>query len=169
MPMRLPDLLRPLPDAAIHCLLSRAQLKDGWVEFTSRTIGGLHKGRAPPKHRKFIHVRLGTEEEHAERVRERVWNRENPRQLGAWHKTQAGVFAHRGGEVPEYLNESIAKANAYKPAPLPPKPPPKERARVFVEGIKHFWRGLPISVDPRKPQHPGSDAHLRPAKRVQRR
>jgi large subunit ribosomal protein L27 len=59
---------------------------DGYVEFTRRSL---------PKPRTWIHVRPGTAEEHAERVRLRVEARNNPSRMGVWHKTQAGVFADR--------------------------------------------------------------------------
>lgn len=72
---------------------------DGWVEFQRKRL---------PKKRTWIHVRLGTKEEHRERVVERVTARNlkngdgggDPSRMGPWHKTQLGLFAERGAPRP---------------------------------------------------------------------
>ena len=65
-------------------------LKDGFVEFTRRKLK-----RPSARYRTWIHVRAHSKEEHQERVRQRVWARENPQRMGVWHQTQAGLFADR--------------------------------------------------------------------------
>ena len=63
--------------------------KEGWVEFQTRRL----PNQAP---RKYVHVREGTKEDHMARVAQRVADRNNPKRLGVWHKTQMGLFAERG-------------------------------------------------------------------------
>ena len=66
----------------------------GFVEFQYSRLRP--SGHPAKKEWTYIHVRAHSREEHMERVRQRVEARNNPRRMGVWHKTQAGLFADRG-------------------------------------------------------------------------